>query len=297
MTDTENNVWMACWNKLEGTWEHLCGAWRKTHYNFFILCSYDEKKSFRDSIKYWHWLTLPNKKTLKILNFKPLVSCNVHVTSLWQTNAELCTLYRLAAIRRKWLKCKLVPTEICALDLCIFKLLYPFPTRATVIYLCLSSQSPFQSPQRGLMSGAMSGPRIRTSKTLGCRSWACKLNHSATGPAPPLVIFTSNNWSQHSCSFISCMTREPSRDQKFLISHPFILSFQKPRLWVRAILTNPTSLMPTPKGILGPNSSMYVWRLPHINKMWSDTSMASKNSDTIYPEIESDSTAWNGMVP
>ena len=36
-------------------------------------------------------------------------------------------------------------------------------------------------PQRGLMSGAMSSPRIRT---LGRRSKAHELNHSATEPAP-----------------------------------------------------------------------------------------------------------------
>ena len=39
-------------------------------------------------------------------------------------------------------------------------------------------------PQHGLMSGAMSPPRIRTGETLGCRSGAHELNHSAMGPAP-----------------------------------------------------------------------------------------------------------------
>ena len=36
-------------------------------------------------------------------------------------------------------------------------------------------------PQQGVMSGAMSVPRIRT---LGRRSGACELNHSAMEPAP-----------------------------------------------------------------------------------------------------------------
>ena len=39
-------------------------------------------------------------------------------------------------------------------------------------------------PQRGLMSSAMSRPRIRTGKTLGLQSRARKLNHSGTGLAP-----------------------------------------------------------------------------------------------------------------
>ena len=39
-------------------------------------------------------------------------------------------------------------------------------------------------PQHGLMSSAMSVPRIRTYETLGCLSRACKLSHWATGPAP-----------------------------------------------------------------------------------------------------------------
>ena len=38
-------------------------------------------------------------------------------------------------------------------------------------------------PQHGLMSGAMSAPRIRTGETLGRCSGACKLNHWAMGPA------------------------------------------------------------------------------------------------------------------
>uniref|UniRef100_A0A9L0RV82 Potassium channel tetramerization domain containing 19 n=1 Tax=Equus caballus TaxID=9796 RepID=A0A9L0RV82_HORSE len=39
-------------------------------------------------------------------------------------------------------------------------------------------------PQRGLTSGAMSAPRIRTSETLVACSGVLELNHSATGPAP-----------------------------------------------------------------------------------------------------------------
>ena len=45
-------------------------------------------------------------------------------------------------------------------------------------------------PQRGLMSGAMSVPRIRTGETLRRRSGVRELNHLATGPA--LGILTSN---------------------------------------------------------------------------------------------------------
>ena len=39
-------------------------------------------------------------------------------------------------------------------------------------------------PQYGLMSGAMSAPRIQTSETLGFQSGVRELNHSATGLAP-----------------------------------------------------------------------------------------------------------------
>ena len=38
-------------------------------------------------------------------------------------------------------------------------------------------------PQCGLMSGAMSAPRIQIGETLGHRSETGELNHSATGPA------------------------------------------------------------------------------------------------------------------
>ena len=44
------------------------------------------------------------------------------------------------------------------------------------------------APQHSWVSGAMSTSRIRTSETLGCRSGACELNHSATGPAPSIVL-------------------------------------------------------------------------------------------------------------
>ena len=48
--------------------------------------------------------------------------------------------------------------------------------------------------QHGLMNGAMSVPRIRTSETLGCQSRAHKLNRSATGLAP--IIFSFNGLSK-----------------------------------------------------------------------------------------------------
>ena len=38
--------------------------------------------------------------------------------------------------------------------------------------------------QRGLTSGAMSAPRIRTGETLGRRNGAFELNYLATGSAP-----------------------------------------------------------------------------------------------------------------
>ena len=43
-------------------------------------------------------------------------------------------------------------------------------------------------PQHGLMSSAMSAPRIRTGETLGCQSGPRELNHSAMGLAPVLWI-------------------------------------------------------------------------------------------------------------
>ena len=46
-------------------------------------------------------------------------------------------------------------------------------------------------PQHGLMSSAMSTPRIWTSEILGRQSGVHKLNHSATGPAPEVDFKTS----------------------------------------------------------------------------------------------------------
>ena len=46
-------------------------------------------------------------------------------------------------------------------------------------------------PQHGLMSGAMSEPRIWTDETLGGRSRARELNHSASGPAPDTLTLHS----------------------------------------------------------------------------------------------------------
>ena len=51
-------------------------------------------------------------------------------------------------------------------------------------------------PQRGLMNGAMSAPRIRTGQTLGRQSRARELNHSATGPAPKNLRFLGTLWSR-----------------------------------------------------------------------------------------------------
>ena len=44
-------------------------------------------------------------------------------------------------------------------------------------------------PQRGLMSGAVSLPRIQTRETLGRRSGVHEPNHSAMGPAPQFLLF------------------------------------------------------------------------------------------------------------
>ena len=50
-------------------------------------------------------------------------------------------------------------------------------------------------PQRGLRSGAVSAPRIRT---LGRRSGARELNHSATEPAPGIALCCQ----RHFCMFV-----------------------------------------------------------------------------------------------
>ena len=44
-------------------------------------------------------------------------------------------------------------------------------------------------PQHGLMSGAMSSPRIQTGETPGRQSRVRELNHSAMGPALRRIIF------------------------------------------------------------------------------------------------------------
>ena len=65
--------------------------------------------------------------------------------------------------------------------LCLF---LPKAPRYIVVYfylwvlLVVACRMP---PQHGLMSGAMSAPRIRTCKALGHRFGAHKLNHSAMG--------------------------------------------------------------------------------------------------------------------
>ena len=48
--------------------------------------------------------------------------------------------------------------------------------------------------QRGLMSSAMSAPKIRTGKTLGCRSGAREISHSAMGPAPAECFIVQFGW-------------------------------------------------------------------------------------------------------
>ena len=80
----------------------------------------------------------------------------------------------------------------CILDFFIFlKILFflylPKDPRYIVVYFqlwVLLVVACGTSPQHGLMSGAMSMPRIPTGEILGHRSRARELNHSATGPAP-----------------------------------------------------------------------------------------------------------------
>ena len=57
-----------------------------------------------------------------------------------------------------------------------------------------SSCGMWDVPQRGLMSSAMSTPRIQTSETLGHWSGGHELNHSATGLAPPLLLITASQF-------------------------------------------------------------------------------------------------------
>ena len=52
-----------------------------------------------------------------------------------------------------------------------------------------SSCGMWEAPQHGLMSGAMSTPKIWTGETLGRHSGAWELNHSATRPAPDFSGF------------------------------------------------------------------------------------------------------------
>ena len=51
--------------------------------------------------------------------------------------------------------------------------------------------------QHGLMSGAMSMPRIQTSETVGRQSGAHEFNHLASGPAPGVASFNFRGISNH----------------------------------------------------------------------------------------------------
>ena len=68
-------------------------------------------------------------------------------------------------------------------------------------------------PQHGLISSAMSTPRIWTSETLGSWSGARELNHSAMGPAPNIKCFESLSgckiWLKF--SFKNCL--EPTNEK------------------------------------------------------------------------------------
>ena len=69
-------------------------------------------------------------------------------------------------------------------------LLPPKPPR-TWLYILLVSASGcamWTLPQHGLISSAVSAPRIQTGEILGCRSGVCELNRSATGPAPAVLF-------------------------------------------------------------------------------------------------------------
>ena len=59
-------------------------------------------------------------------------------------------------------------------------------------------------PQHGLMSGAMSTPRIRTSETLGRHRGAGELNHLAVGQPPIffLILPIPKGNNQHVCGTV-----------------------------------------------------------------------------------------------
>ena len=52
-------------------------------------------------------------------------------------------------------------------------------------------------PQHGLMSGAMSAPRIRTGETLGCQSRVCELYHLVMAAGPIFLFFVYGMLPQH----------------------------------------------------------------------------------------------------
>ena len=57
------------------------------------------------------------------------------------------------------------------------------------LVVCPSSCTCGMPPQHGLMSSAVSAPRIWTGETLGHWSRGSELNHSATKPAPGSILF------------------------------------------------------------------------------------------------------------
>ena len=57
-------------------------------------------------------------------------------------------------------------------------------------------------PQRGLMNGAMSAPRIQIGESLGCQSRVCKLNCSARGPASRFLFLRCTFLFYHLHSYV-----------------------------------------------------------------------------------------------
>ena len=64
----------------------------------------------------------------------------------------------------------------------------PPSTQLYILVVSASGCAIWDPPQHGMMSRAMSAPRIQTGETLGRRSGVWELNHLATGPAPELLF-------------------------------------------------------------------------------------------------------------
>ena len=98
-------------------------------------------------------------------------------------------LYCSSNLKDLYLKCfflKLYHSSISEICLHFFKdFIFSFFSQSSPVHSCIFLVVACgMPPQSGFMSGAVSVPRIRTGETLGHRSGAHELNHSATGLAP-----------------------------------------------------------------------------------------------------------------